>query len=160
MKRHRHVIAWAYIGELLVSGLVFAITVYLVEPELFFAKVVETASHWSVLFGVFLTVSVGAFWGYFTQTGGEFGRWLRWRGADRAYTYSFAFPILIHLCAVVVFIVTATSKSVVIAKIALFVGIYSLLNFLTQVGNGVSYMNLRSQFLDERRKGGGKQRTL
>jgi hypothetical protein len=153
--RERFLIGWAYIVELVAAYLLYLLVSLVfgaLESESFICR---TSSVWATACGIAVGVAATVWVAFFSVLGTPFGSELRSRGAASVYSTALAAPIFVFFVATVLFMLLPTSCTGGtgdkigyhrLAQISIFLGVYSVINFVTLVRNVIQLIKLWEHF--------------
>lgn len=145
MVKNRFVILWAYLVEVILTGLLYGLSFLLWDFEKiagFFIKVSGSTNFTAIM----LASSIAFFWTFYSHSNTDFAKWLYQKKVFPTYLRAFLSAIAIFLLTTMAFIVTQATQSKVAAVIFGGLFILSMINVFSFFKNIVDIMKLNITF--------------
>jgi len=149
MIKDRVLIIWAYILELMITGIIYGTLIRVYGNE-FMMDVLE--NYWrtfTTISGILFGCSVALLIFLGQMLASEFGKYLRWRKADFHYLRAFQIQTMLFFVAAVSPISVALGRNHIIFHGTWLVLLYAGVNGFTVVSNIVGLIRLRQKFRSE-----------
>lgn len=135
-------IAWGYLSELVLSGVMFGLLWLVFGGETLRAFTAATANEWNDLTGMLFSAALAIWITFVNIRAMPFGEYLHKIGAEKQITVAFICAMAVFFCATITLTVCAAVKRPEPAYAALFLLIYSLINTYTMIQNSTLLIKL------------------
>jgi len=150
VKQHTRSVVWAYVVEIILGILVYVLLLVTVGPQ-FLGDVLS--DHWATFCTVGLALFAAGFAGlvcFARFLDSEFGKYLKWRGADEHYLRAYVVQEVMFLGAVLASFATAVLRYGFLVHVTWLILLGATVNSLTVLINTRDLIRLRQQFVCQR----------
>ena len=130
------ILAWAYTGELVLSGIGAVLVQHFVPDRLLTLVLVDAAGTWMVILTILAALAIAVLCAFYTMTQNDFGVWLKEKKAFGVYVFAFSSALMVFLGGILVFLVlkgTAARTTILVAGATVL--IYTCIVLITLLTN-------------------------